>query len=123
VLTANNLSAQESPLSPGQKINLSIAGVPGEEIQKISKIYTVSDSGHLNLPYVEDVLVTGLSRSKLEKKIEQIYKSEQIYTNPTISIVVDAGDTTSRFVTVTGEVNRGGSMPFRPGMGRSGGVQ
>ena len=53
----------------------------------------------------------------LEKAIEGAYKSAEIYTRPTVIINVDNADgVTSRVVTVLGEVNRSGQVPFREGM-------
>ena len=109
-------NAQESTFEPNQQLSLRLNGVPGEEVQLVSALYTVSSNYTLNLPHISEVSIRNLTRSQIEKKIEGAYRSAKIYTNPTISITADASVGQSRIVTVTGEVNRAGPVPFRPGM-------
>ena len=117
-LSANSLLAQNSeiPLTPGDRISLTIGGVPPEEVPQISKVYTVSDSGTINLLHIQEVRAAGLKPSALQRAIESAYKSQEIYTNPTVTVSIDsiAGDT-GRQVYVSGVVQPG-PKPYKPGI-------
>jgi polysaccharide export outer membrane protein len=117
-LSMNALRAQNSeiPLTPGDRISLTIGGVPPEEVPQISKVYTVSDSGTINLLHIQEVRAAGLKPSALQRAIESAYKSQEIYTNPTVTVSIDsiAGDT-GRQVYVSGVVQPG-PKPFKPGI-------
>jgi polysaccharide export outer membrane protein len=117
-LTANVLRAQNSeiPLTPGDRISIAIGGVPPEEVPQISKVYTVSDSGTINLLHIQEVRAAGLKPSALQRTIENTYKSQEIYTNPTVTVSIDsiAGDT-GRQVYVSGVVAPG-PKPYKPGI-------
>jgi polysaccharide export outer membrane protein len=117
-LTANVLRAQNSeiPLTPGDRISITIGGVPPEEVPQISKVYTVSDNGTINLLHIQEVRAAGLKPSALQRTIESTYKSQEIYTNPTVTVSIDsvAGDT-GRQVYVSGVVAPG-PKPFKPGI-------
>lgn len=117
-LTANLLRGQNSeiPLTPGDRISITIGGVPPEEVPQISKVYTVSDSGTINLLHIQEVRAAGLKPSALQRSIESTYKSQEIYTNPTVTVSIDsvAGDT-GRQVYVSGVVQPG-PKPFKPGL-------
>jgi polysaccharide export outer membrane protein len=113
---SSTTEAQEAKFRTGQTVNLSVAGVPAEDIAIVSKPYTISESGKLNLPYIGELSAAGYSRSQLEKRIEQAYMSAQIYTRPTVTIIVDTATTGNRVVTVTGEVRGPGPVPYREGI-------
>lgn len=117
-LTANALLAQNSeiPLTPGDRILLTIGGVPPEEVPQISKVYTISDAGTINLLHIQEVRAVGLKPSDLQRTIESTYKRQEIYTNPTVTVSIDsaAGDT-GRQVYVSGVVAPG-PKPFKPGI-------
>lgn len=110
--------AQEGKLQIGSTVNLKIAGVPANDVSLVSGAYAVGGDGSLNLPYLDSgIQAVGLTRSELERKIEAAYKAAEIYTKPTIIIYTEAGDPNQgAIVSVGGEVNRPGSVPFRPGM-------
>ena len=116
VVTANLAVAQEATFEPNQRLTLTIGGVPAQEAQLVSGVYTVSTNFTLNLPHIPEVSVRGLTRSQIQKKIESEYKIAQIYTNPNINILSDESVSASRIVSVNGEVNRAGPVPYRPGM-------
>ena len=112
------LHAQNSelPLQPGDRITITIGGVPAEEVPQISKVYTVSDSGTINLLHIQEIRAAGLKPSALQRAIESTYKSQEIYTNPTVTVSIDsiAGDT-ARQVYGSGVVQPG-PKPFKPGL-------
>ena len=107
---APKLCAQAT-LRPGDTIEIRLAGVPSDEIQAVSAQYTVDEAGMLNLPYINTGKVGGLQPNQAQSSIEQKFKSEQIYTHPTVTIIIQ---TTSRFVNVGGSVRAPGRIPYTP---------
>jgi polysaccharide export outer membrane protein len=111
VLTiASGLYAQAT-LRAGDTIEIHMAGVPADEIQMVSAQYTVDDTGMLNLPYINGVKVVGLLPNQAQKLIEDKFKSEEIYTHPSITINIQTG---VRFVNVGGQVRAPGRVPYTP---------
>ncbi|CAN5273544.1 N/A [soil metagenome] len=108
--------ADEVQFKSGQKVDLRIAGVPGEDQLLISNVYTISGNGTLNLPELGELRVVGLTQGTLQQRIQDAYKQAQIFTNPTIIINVDSGDMTTRVITLTGEVERSGPIAYRSGI-------
>lgn len=101
----------QATLRPGDTIEIRLAGVPADEGQAVSAQYTIDDAGMLNLPYINTVKVGGLQPNQAQAVIEQKFKSEQIYTHPTITIIIQ---TASRFVNVGGSVRGPGRIPYTP---------
>ena len=74
---------------------------PLEEIEQVSGEYQVDGQGFLNLPQLERIRAASLAQAELQSAIETAYRSQQIYTNPTITINVPIE---ARFVNVGGNV-------------------
>lgn len=91
----------QATLRVGDPIDLKIGGVPAEEQQQVNNIYTVDANGAVNLPYINKVRAEGLPPAQLASSIEATYRANKIYTNPTITIVMQPQ---SRFVNVGGAV-------------------
>jgi protein involved in polysaccharide export with SLBB domain len=106
---------QEEILRPGDQIQLRISGVPPKDQAEISGLYTVDGEGKIRLTHIKsDIQAKGLRPSVLAKTIETHYTTAQIFTSPRITINVDGGTTSLRFVSVSGEVNGTGDVPYRP---------
>ena len=101
ILTAVGAMSQDVLLRPGDQIELRLGGVPSQEIEQISGQYQVDGQGFLNLPHIGKVRAAGLAQAELQNSIEAVYRSQQIYTHPTITINVP---TQARFVNVGGDV-------------------
>ena len=101
----------QATLRGGDTIEIRLAGVPADEIQSVSAQYTIDDAGMLNLPYINTVKVSGLQPNQAQAAIEQKFKSEQIYTHPTVTIIIQSA---SRFVNVGGSVRAPGRVPYTP---------
>lgn len=114
-----NVMAQtgELPLKKGDRITISIGGIPDNEIAQIRNVYTVSDDGTIPLLYIGSVRAVGLKPSSLQKVIEQTYINQEIYTRPSVLVSIDGGESaaTMRTVMVSG-VNKPGAVPYRQGM-------
>ncbi|MEO8045237.1 MAG: polysaccharide biosynthesis/export family protein [Spartobacteria bacterium] len=91
----------DSVLRAGDPVELRISGVPAEEQAQVNNVYTVDANGMLNMPYINKVRAEGLTPAQLAGAIEGGYRSARIFTNPTITIVMQPQ---SRFVNVGGAV-------------------
>ena len=93
--------ASDAAFRAGDTIELRIGGVPMEEISVITGSYTVDGEGFINLPHVGKVRAEGLGQASLQRAVESAFRSQEIYTNPSITVTVP---TTLRFVNVSGDV-------------------
>ena len=98
----------ELPVKPGDRLQISIAGVLESEMAQITRIYTVSAAGTIHLPHVQDVKATGKTPSELQKHIERTYIDAGIYEKPTFHVTTDVG----RFVYIISGCNSNGPVAF-----------
>jgi len=91
----------DSVLRAGDPVELRISGVPAEEQTQVNNVYTVDANGMLNMPYINKVRAERLTPGQLASAIENGYKSARIFTNPTITVVMQPQ---TRFVNVGGAV-------------------
>jgi protein involved in polysaccharide export with SLBB domain len=103
----------QATLRVGDPVELRIGGVPAEEQQQVNNTYTVDASGSVNLPYINKVHAEGLTPAELSQSIENNYRVSRIFTNPTITILMQP---TARFVTVGGAVRTPMRVPFTEDM-------
>ena len=94
-------------------MELKISGVPAEEQAQVNNTYTVDANGSVNLPYINKVKADGLTPAQLSGSIEGTYRANHIYTNPTITIVMQP---TARFVNIGGAVRTPSRVPFTEDM-------
>lgn len=100
-------------LRVGDPIELKISGVPQDEQIQINNTYMVDVTGSINLPYINKVKAEGLTPAELAATIEQGYRTGRIYTNPTITILMQPS---ARFVNVGGAVRNPSRIPFTEDM-------
>lgn len=99
----------QATLRVGDPIEIKIGGVPNEEQVQVNNTYTVDASGTVNLPYINRMKAAGLTPAQLARSIEQNYRTNKIYTNPNITILMQP---TARFVNVGGAVRTPARVPF-----------
>lgn len=104
-------SAVDLRLRSGDSLEIRLGGVPLEEINQVTGVYTVDTEGFVNVPGVGKVRASGNSQSELQSNIEAAFKAQGIYTNPTVTVSVPAG---ARFVNVGGEVRLPQRIPYTP---------
>jgi protein involved in polysaccharide export with SLBB domain len=71
----------------------------------------IDSGGFTNLPNLGRLNIAGLSTGAAQSAIENAYKAEEVYTNPTIIITMQAQ---SRWVNVGGELKSPQRIPFTP---------
>jgi protein involved in polysaccharide export with SLBB domain len=102
-LAASSLTFAQAVLRVGDPIELKVGGVPIEEQQQLNNVYTVDAGGFVSLPYINKIKAEGSTPAQLARSIEELYRSNKIYTNPNITILMTP---TSRFVNVGGAVRQ-----------------
>ena len=105
------LMAQDVVLREGDQVEVRLGGVPAEEVTQVSGSFTVDGQGFINLSHIGKVRAAGLTQDQLQAAIESTYKTQQIYTNPSITVSVP---TAARFVDVGGDVRAPQRVAFTP---------
>jgi len=103
----------QATLRVGDPVDLKVGGVPTDEQTQVNNVYTVDANGAVNLPYINKVKAEGLSPSQLSSAIEAAYRANKIFTNPTITIIMQPQ---SRFVNVGGAVRQPMRVSFTEDM-------
>ena len=120
-LTLNPAQAQksETKIKPTDTIIMRISGVPADDVTQISQTYNIATDGKFPLPYVGRITAAGLTPSQLGIRIEQAYKTAEIFTRPTVVITTpdqQGGAGAIRKVTINGEVRLPQRASFEDGM-------
>src|SRR5262249_24126020 len=98
-------------LRRGDTIEMRIGGVPAEEASIFNMTYTIDGSGRLNLPHISHVKGAGLTAGQAKDVIEKTYRAREIYTNPSINIIIQAAN---RQVSVGGAVKLPQRVAYTP---------
>lgn len=106
----------ELALKANDRVTISIGGIPDNEVPQISKVYTISDNGTVNLLHIGEVRAAGLKPSTLQRAIEETYKAREIYTRPTVTVTTDDSATTTRMIYVISGCNKNGPIAYNTGM-------
>lgn len=106
-----NSMAQDAVIRAGDQIEIRLGGVPSEDTSLVSGSYQVDGQGFVNMPHIGKIKAAGATQAGLQNSIEGTYKSQQIYTNPTITVNIP---TTARFVNVGGDVKAPRRVEFTP---------
>ncbi len=115
-LNAAHAQNGELALKANDRVTISIGGIPDNEVPQISKVYTISDNGTVNLLHIGEVRAAGLKPSTLQRTIEQTYVAREIYTRPTVTVSTDDSAATARMVYVISGAAKNGPIPWNPGM-------
>lgn len=111
LLMAGHAWCQDAVLRSGDQVEVRLGGVPPEEISQVSGNYPVDGQGFLNLPHIGKIKAAGSTQAEVQNAIESAYRSQQIYTNPSITVNVPMA---ARFVNVGGDVKGPRRVEFTP---------
>ncbi len=103
----------QATLRIGDPVELRIGGVPPEDQNQVNNTYSVDSGGAINLPYIGKVHAEGMTPASLARSIEDSYRSNKVYTNPNITIIMQPS---ARFVNVGGSVRSPTRVPFTEDM-------
>lgn len=103
-----------SQIQPGRAINITITGVPSEEMGRFGTgIFPVSEAGMINLPFLGQIRVAGMSSDAVQSMLEARYKAAGIYRSPTFQVIDnDAKRIVEQMVHVGGFVRSPGPKPY-----------
>ena len=113
LLGAVTLLAGDAVLRSGDTFDIKIGGIPLEDAGAIGINYTIDGEGNVNLTYIGKVRAAGLTPSQVQSEVENTYIEHGIFTHPTVTVNIAP---TARLITVTGEVNQKGRVPYTPDM-------
>ncbi len=117
LLMINISSGLFAQIEAGKAIQITISGVPAEEKGRIDGIYPVSDAGFINMPFIDTVRAAGLRNEDLAVSLQSRYKSLGIYTNPTIQVISNTGNSINeQTVYLGGQVRAPGPKAFTKGL-------
>ncbi len=104
-------------IEAGKAVQITISGVPSEEKGRIDNTYPVSESGYINMPFINSVHAAGLRNDELASLLQARYRSAKIYNNPTIQVISNVTDKISdQTVVIGGQVRAPGPKPFNKGL-------
>lgn len=118
--TANTASVDAIPpavsyaLRPGDQINVELEGIP----DPITQGFQINERGTITLRFIGAIQAEGKTPGQLENDIQEAYVSGGYYNNIDVNVFVQ-----ERYVTVGGQVNRGGRVPWIAGMRLSEAIQ
>lgn len=103
----------------GDTLKLTLRGVPNPEQQAVSGEYRVGEGG-LRLPLLANrVPVRGMTEDEAAAAVEKAFKQAGIYQNPSVEVAIINGGgqrPDAAVISVGGQVNRAGVVPFRKGL-------
>lgn len=102
--------ADDVALRSGDQLTIRLAGVPSEDMNQVSGIYTVDGGGNINLPYIGKIHTAGLKQADVQTSIESTYRAKGIYTAPIITVSVQF----DRLVDVEGDVRGPQRVHYTP---------
>ena len=102
--------AEDVPLRSGDQLTIRLAGVPAEDINQVSGMYTVDGGGNINLPYIGKIHAAGLKQADVQSSIESAYRAKGIYTAPIVTVSVQF----DRLVDVEGDVRAPQRVRYTP---------
>ena len=102
--------ADDVALRSGDQLTIRLAGVPMEEINQVSGIYTVDGGGNINLPYIGKIHAAGLKQADVQTNIENAYKTGGVYSSPIVTVSVQF----DRLVDVEGDVRQPQRVRYTP---------
>ena len=97
-------------LKAGDRIVLSIRGIPAEDAAQISKVYDISNGGTISLMNVGELKAEGFNPSELQRVIEQAYIKHEVYMFPTVTV----WDARAGLIYVTHGDRKNFSLPYNP---------
>ncbi len=111
VLSALRLTAfsQGAVFRSGDSFEMRLSGMPQEFSQDFAQMYTVSDDGNVQFPYIGNIHAAGLRPSQLAAAVQNRLIADKIFTTPTAIINLPAA---SRTVTIGGGVRSPHALPW-----------
>lgn len=118
------ISADAAPTptaKPNSRVVVSFLNIPAADKANVDNSYTVSNDGTIAMPYLTGrIHASGKTADQLRRIIEEEYKKQEIYANPSVHVQVGSDQeiqaASQRYVQVSGYVARKANIPYRPDM-------
>jgi polysaccharide export outer membrane protein len=101
LLTSYVFSATEFKVGVGDRLTITVY-----EHEDMSLSARVSGDGTINVPFLGNVLVAGLTANEIAKKLSSEYVKQEYLVNPQITVFID--EYKSRKASILGEVSNPG---------------
>lgn len=103
------------------RVIVAFLNIPAADKANVDGGYTVSNDGTIALPYLSGrIYAAGKTADQLRRIIEEEYKKQEIYMNPSVHVQVGSDQeiqaASQRYVQVSGYVARKANIPYRPDM-------
>jgi len=100
---------QSTTVGPGDLFEVSVVGE-----KDLPKEFRVQPDGTIDFPYIERIKVEGLEPQQIVDLIRKDLVAKQILVDPQVTLVVK--EYASKKVSIIGQVQKPGSVPWTPGM-------
>ncbi len=126
LFTSTPLAAQSVGTEPrarvGSSVTVTFKNIPAEDTGTVNGDYTVNRAdGTISMPYLESpVRVAGKTSRDIENLLRNLYVSQQIYSQPIVSVSVvtqaEIEELRKRYIEVSGFVGSKKNLPYRDGI-------
>ncbi len=126
MLLASPAGAQASGTEPrareGSTVTVTFKNIPTEDAVNVNGDYSVNRAdGTIAMPYLESpVRVAGRTSRDIENMLRNLYISQQIYSQPIVSVSVlsteEITEMRKRYIEVSGYVGQKKNLPYRDGI-------
>ncbi len=96
-------------LGPGDVLEITVVGE-----KELPKEFKINGDGTLDFPYVKRVSVSGMEPQELTDELKKRLREGQILKDPQLTLIVKSY--ASKKVSVIGQVNKPGSVPWTDGV-------
>lgn len=110
----------QAQLRPGDTFELHLGGMPEEFGREFLGNYVIGEDGTVGIPDIGPVHAAGLTPAQLQVSIQNKLVEQKIFTKPIASVTLP---TTSRYVTVGGEVRAPQAIPWAADLTLSAGIK
>ncbi len=106
----------------GSTVTVTFKNIPAEDTGTVNGDYTVNRAdGTIAMPYLESpVRVAGKTSRDIENLLRSLYVSQQIYSQPIVSVQVlstaELEELRKRYIEVSGYVGAKKNLPYRDGI-------
>ena len=112
-------AGQDMKIQPGNLLKLTFSSLPEAEAGELNGSYRVDADGMIRLPIVGNLKVAGMVASRAAVVVEDAYRRASSNNRPTVQAVLVFNNGLpgeNATVSVGGQVNKAGKVPFKPGM-------
>jgi polysaccharide export outer membrane protein len=96
-------------LGPGDVLEITVVGE-----KELPKEFKINGDGTLDFPYVKRIKAGGMEPQELSEELKKMLREGQILKDPQLTLIVKSY--ASKKVSVIGQVNKPGSVPWTDGV-------